>query len=154
MCHPRNLAAILTLKQVSNLEEVLSKQYNYRVFKTQLDITLPTRPQVLINYEVANFVKEQDAEDTLLILYYAGHGTPGRSPGQLRLFGQVMTLIWLCYTFVNFYRQSNEESTDNIVWNFTEASLQDTYADVLEIFDCCYAGDLGRAGRTTRSVFL
>jgi hypothetical protein len=87
MCRPRNLAAILTLEQISNLEEVLSKHYNYRVFKTQLDITLPKRPQVLINFEVANFVKEQDAEDTLLILYYAGHGTPGRSPGQLRLFG-------------------------------------------------------------------
>jgi hypothetical protein len=87
MCHLRNLGAILTLEQVSDLEEVFSKQYNYRVYKTQLDITLPTRPQVLINFDVARFVKEQDAEDTLLILYYAGHGTPGRSPGQLRLFG-------------------------------------------------------------------
>jgi hypothetical protein len=85
--HPRNLAAILTLEQVSNLEEVFSKHYNFRVFKTQLDISLPTRPQVLINYEVASFVKQQDAEDTLLILYYAGHGTPGRTPGQLKLFG-------------------------------------------------------------------
>lgn len=31
-----------------------------------------------------------------------------------------------------------------VVWNFAEAALQQTQAHILEIFDCCYAGDLGR----------
>lgn len=31
-----------------------------------------------------------------------------------------------------------------MVWNLAEAALQQTKADVFEIFDCCYAGDLGR----------
>lgn len=40
---------------------------------------------------------------------------------------------------------------DRVVWNYAEASLQDTRADVFEIFDCCYAGDLGRGrGFSTR----
>ncbi|KAL8732196.1 MAG: hypothetical protein Q9166_002943 [cf. Caloplaca sp. 2 TL-2023] len=29
---------------------------------------------------------------------------------------------------------------DTVVWNFAEANLQETRADVFEIFDCCYAG--------------
>lgn len=37
------------------------------------------------------------------------------------------------------------------MWSYAEASLQDTRADVFEIFDCCYAGDLGRGrGFSTR----
>lgn len=31
-----------------------------------------------------------------------------------------------------------------VVWNYAEASLRQTLADIFEIFDCCYAGDLGR----------
>ena len=30
------------------------------------------------------------------------------------------------------------------MWNYAEAALQQTKADILEIFDCCYAGDLAR----------
>ena len=30
------------------------------------------------------------------------------------------------------------------MWNFAEFALQKTQADIFEIFDCCYAGDLGR----------
>ena len=36
----------------------------------------------------------------------------------------------------------NESAT--VVWNFAEAALQQTQGDIFEIFDCCYAGDLGR----------
>jgi hypothetical protein len=81
-------------------------------------------------------------------------------PGGLLGNSNYLGKLWLSFdcaiNLLILYRQSNEESTDwyNIVWNYTEANLQDTYADVLVIFDCCYAGDLGRAGRSTRSVFL
>lgn len=33
-----------------------------------------------------------------------------------------------------------------VIWNHTEGLLNDTHADILVIFDCCYAGDLGRFG--------
>ena len=34
-----------------------------------------------------------------------------------------------------------------VVWNHAEFSLHHTLADIFEIFDCCYAGDLGRGSR-------
>lgn len=41
---------------------------------------------------------------------------------------------------------------DVVKWHLTEASLQETRADVFLIFDCCYAGDASRSsGFTTRS---
>lgn len=37
------------------------------------------------------------------------------------------------------------------MWNYAESNLQHIDADVFEIFDCCYAGDLGRGrGFSTR----
>jgi len=41
---------------------------------------------------------------------------------------------------------------DHVKWHLTEASLQETRADVFLIFDCCYAGDASRSsGFGTRS---
>jgi len=41
---------------------------------------------------------------------------------------------------------------DVVKWHLTEASLQETRADVFLIFDCCYAGDASRSsGFDTRS---
>jgi hypothetical protein len=73
--------------KVSDLGEVFSKRYNYHVSHIQLDARSSKRPQVQVNYGVADFVNKEDGEHTLLILYYAGHGSPGRSPGHLKLFG-------------------------------------------------------------------
>ena len=39
------------------------------------------------------------------------------------------------------------------MWNLAESNLQYTRADVFEIFDCCYAGDLGRGRRFTTRHF-
>ena len=36
------------------------------------------------------------------------------------------------------------DEVENVKWHLTEASLQETRADVFLIFDCCYAGDAGR----------
>ncbi len=41
---------------------------------------------------------------------------------------------------------------ETVKWHLTEASLQETMADVFLIFDCCYAGDASRSnGFGTRS---
>ena len=42
---------------------------------------------------------------------------------------------------------------DDVGWNYAEAIFQSTQADIFEIFDCCYAGDLGRSRtQSTRYV--
>jgi hypothetical protein len=51
--------------------------------------------QVQINKHLADFVYEEDAEDTLLIIYYAGHGTPDSVTGRLLLAGYLTTSSYL-----------------------------------------------------------
>lgn len=43
--------------------------------------------QVQLLSHISNFVLKEDGPHTLLIVYYAGHGTPGPSPGGLELSG-------------------------------------------------------------------
>ena len=48
-------------------------------------------------------------------------------------------------------RSPTIDDSDAVVWNFAEANLENTRADVFEIFACCYAGDLGIVcGSSTR----
>lgn len=47
-------------------------------------------PQVDAIAKVASFVQKEDKEDSLLIVYYAGHGKKGKATGQLLLFGYVV----------------------------------------------------------------
>lgn len=43
--------------------------------------------QVQVNKHLADFLYEEDAEDTLLIIYYAGHGMSDPVTGRLLLAG-------------------------------------------------------------------
>jgi hypothetical protein len=72
---------------VKKLCDVFANRYHYSITEFQLDAKSQTRPQTEVNYQVAKFAKEKDGELTLLIVYYAGHGSPGKSPGQLKLSG-------------------------------------------------------------------
>lgn len=46
--------------------------------------------QVQANKHLADFVYDHDGANTLLIIYYAGHGQPGDVPGGLHLTGSVL----------------------------------------------------------------
>ena len=76
-----------TRDEVDRLRAVLEDDFNY---KTQTEY-LDSRPglQVRVNARVANFVEANDGPNTLLIVYYAGHGRPGNQPGSLILTGLV-----------------------------------------------------------------
>lgn len=79
---------------------------------------------------LAVFVRDHDDEDTLLIIYYAGHGfVRDDNTGQLMLSrsGKV---------------PSEHGDANKVVWNDIENLLDETSSDVLEIMDCRYAGDL------------
>jgi hypothetical protein len=44
-------------------------------------------PQTQANKAVASFVYDNDREGALLIVYYAGHGSPAKVRGDLRMSG-------------------------------------------------------------------
>ncbi|KAL8710279.1 MAG: hypothetical protein Q9220_005049 [cf. Caloplaca sp. 1 TL-2023] len=89
---------------------------------------------------ISDFLYEEDAYQTLLLVYYAGHGSPKPSGDGITLTGMRN-------------HTDHPEELNEVVWGPIEDNFQHTKGDVLEIFDCCYAGDLGRTRQpwSTRS---
>ncbi|KAL8844564.1 MAG: hypothetical protein Q9176_001076 [Flavoplaca citrina] len=121
-----------TNEEVDDLARVFREIYHYKVQNVRLKAAGVPIPQVQINKSLADFVHEEDGESTLLVVYYAGHGMPGQRQGNLELTGK---------------RSPTIDQPASVVWNHAEFSLHHTLADIFEIFDCCYAGDLGRGSR-------
>ncbi|KAI4092361.1 MAG: hypothetical protein LQ339_007958 [Xanthoria mediterranea] len=118
-----------TKGEVDNLARMFHEIYKYKIQNVRLKSNSSRHPQVEVNKIMAEFVWEEDGPSTLLLVYYAGHGAPGQRPGNLELKGESSPTI---------------DNAATVVWNYAEAALQQTKADILEIFDCCYAGDLAR----------
>ncbi|KAL8967087.1 MAG: hypothetical protein Q9183_003074 [Haloplaca sp. 2 TL-2023] len=115
-----------TENEVNDLQAVFERDFGFNVTLTQLDAKLEKCLQVQINAVVASWVYEHSGLNTLLIVYYAGHGKPGEFYGSLELMGQVSP---------NDHRSKRQRDRNRVVWNKTEDLLRPAEADVLEIFD-------------------
>lgn len=89
LCWAENSNDLATVDEVNRLKSVFEEQFHYQVQVKSLDNYIEKKLQVRINRIVAEFVDEHDGPNTLLIVYYAGHGRPGSYYGQLELFGSV-----------------------------------------------------------------
>ena len=125
--------------EVEELGKVFKEIYHFDVESRTMRNDPNKRVQVLINKIVAIWVAEKDSPKTLFIVYYAGHGRPGPKEGDLVLTGTTRP------------HDHSRDHLDAVVWNRTEGILQDAHADVLQIFDCCYAGNLGPIRGGTRA---
>ena len=123
--------------EVAALGAVFRDYYQYQVQSSPIIRRTSKKAQTQVNKIVASWVDENDAPNTLLIVYFAGHGRPGITPGSLELAGHSSP-------------KDVREHLDKVIWNKTESNLQDTNADVLQVFDCCYAGNLGTDRGGTR----
>jgi hypothetical protein len=72
--------------QIADLQEVFETKYNFNVTRCVLNPPDNKDVTLRIHMYLANFVYEHDADDALLIIYYAGHGNPGQD-GELMLRG-------------------------------------------------------------------
>lgn len=72
--------------QVEDLGNIFRDKYKFDVTSVKLTEDMKQNTQVVLNYELSAFVKENDGEHTLLIVYYAGHGAVGKF-GQVELSG-------------------------------------------------------------------
>jgi hypothetical protein len=105
-------------------------------------------PQAQANLAVANFVARNDQDDTLFIVYYAGHGSPGKAQGDLKMSGYITSSYSMAFAYLPRRRRQEKQNMaqqfGHITWNLVESNLKTTRADVFLIFDCCHASDLGR----------
>ena len=135
-----------TEKEVNALKDVLETRFRYHTTQIPLmDARNGKKLQTRLNSEVASFIDVHDGSDTLLIIYYAGHGKHGTNYGHLDLVGfarspQILTTSADQYSETSVNDQKNGVVyRDRVVkWNRTEALLKDATADVLEIFDWYY----------------
>ncbi|KAI4223286.1 MAG: hypothetical protein L6R40_008515, partial [Gallowayella cf. fulva] len=109
--------------EVDDLARMFRERYNYRVRNIRLECNGDQLAQVQVNKSIADFVYDEDGPSTLLIVYYAGHDQDLTKASE---------------------RNPTIDRPTTVVWNYAEAALQQTKGDIFEIFDCCYAGDLGR----------
>ena len=77
-----------TENEVNKLQAVFERDFGYNVTLGELDAKRgDSRLQTRVNAKVACWVDEHSGLNTLLILYYAGHGKPGEFFGSLELMG-------------------------------------------------------------------
>ena len=87
VCWAQNSNDLKTTEEVNALKSVLEKRFRWHTTTAYLDNNIKQRLQVQLNTAVAVFVGANDGPNTLLIVYYAGHGKPGELPGHLEMFG-------------------------------------------------------------------
>ena len=90
LCWDTNGSDLATQCEVNDLKATFEELFNYHAEIKYLDPTTEQRLQVRMNRIMADFVDDHDGPNTLLIVYYAGHGRPGKAEfGDLELFGSV-----------------------------------------------------------------
>ena len=87
LCWDQGSADIATHLEVESLRAVFVDKFGYNATVAKLDANAQKRLQVQVNAKVAKFVEDHDGPNTLMIVYYAGHGKPGQYFGDLELFG-------------------------------------------------------------------
>ncbi|KAL8724919.1 MAG: hypothetical protein Q9181_006619 [Wetmoreana brouardii] len=75
--------------EVDLLKDVLGQEFHYQTEVKCLKNNNQGRLQVQVNAIVAKFVNKYDEPNILLMVYYAGHGMPGKNHGDLVLKGFV-----------------------------------------------------------------
>jgi hypothetical protein len=98
--------------QVEDLGNIFRDKYKFDVTSIKLAEHLKQNTQVNLNYKLSAFVKENDGEHTLLIVYYAGHGGVGKL-GQVELSG--------------YQTPSEFMSTNSVVWDSAGQSFRDIH---------------------------
>lgn len=85
-CLPLGCDRRLTSGQVFALRDVFQQDYRFKVITQKLDTRSYPEPQAFRH--LSNFVYEEDDENGLLIVYYAGHGgSEANEMGQISFTG-------------------------------------------------------------------
>ena len=107
LCWDQASDDLATQKEVEKLKAVFVDRFGYDATIAKLNANARRRLQVQVNAKVANFVDVHDGPNTLLIVYYAGHGKPGKFFGDLEIFGFVLRIEPICIPLTYLFSQTN-----------------------------------------------
>lgn len=81
-----SLEMLMLIFQIEQLEHIFTENFRYTVYKKSLNAVPGKAAKVLLQKYIADVVWEIDEPNSLLIVYYAGHGNPGEN-GDIILTG-------------------------------------------------------------------
>ena len=89
VCWSESSDDLCVKEEVTKLKDTFETRLKYNAEIAYLEATASRRLQVQVNGIVQRFIDAHDGPNTLLIVYYAGHGKPGKYYGSLELHGLV-----------------------------------------------------------------
>ncbi|KAH8884958.1 hypothetical protein GQ53DRAFT_879199 [Thozetella sp. PMI_491] len=105
-------------EEVRDLEATFRELYHYHTESWQIRSEKPDRE---LKKKILQFVEEYESEDTLLIVYYAGHARPNSMPGEAP--------DWV----------SRRKNATVVHPGGVQSILEECDSDVLLLYDCCHA---------------
>lgn len=119
-------------REVQELRSVFEETYKFNsvVFRIPTDKSCRKR----LNHEIIGFVNNQSQRDSLIIIYYAGHCSPGKH-GQAE---------WTPF---------EDQDEPALSWNEGQQLLFSAPGDVLLILDCCHASLIAVGSKDEGSRF-
>ena len=136
LCWDQSCSDMATEMEVEGLKAVFETRFGYNTTVEHLNAQSKKRPQAQLNSKVAMYVENHDDPDTLLIIYYAGHGALG-DDGDLYLQGlaSILSNGFLLLSCYRALKDNTKSRKDKVNWKIAEKLLETAEADVLEIFD-------------------
>ncbi|KAK6822851.1 homeobox domain-containing protein [Apiospora arundinis] len=125
--------------KVAALESLFKNKFKFETKRKTLRGDPIKSTQNQLNMYLSTFVYENDNKDTLLIIYYAGHGFLDYEPVKLMLTPSIKL------------PKKSTRDPHEVIWTSAENLIQQTCADVLVIFDCCNAGALDCSNRASQN---
>ena len=120
---------------MNQLRSIFNDELGYQTDAFEIP---PERPASALNKKVADFVHDHDETNTLLVLYYAGHGFEDEDTG-------------LSITALD--EGDGEHGDPRAFFPDVMRLLHVARSDVLLIIDCCYASKAFLSGRHGRRKF-
>ncbi|KAF1361107.1 hypothetical protein EJ07DRAFT_76492, partial [Lizonia empirigonia] len=113
--------------EIADLRCLLQDGFGFEFREKRLKTSTSKKPQNALNAAIAQHVDEFDDPHGLLIIYYTGHGA---------------------------HRNKTNRFTATATWHKAEHSLLSSAdADVLAIFDCCYASNAHKGFAEDRRIY-
>ncbi|KAK3370005.1 hypothetical protein B0H63DRAFT_485916 [Podospora didyma] len=104
--------------EVASLASTFREIYHYY---TKIWTIKSERPSLDLTSKLIQFLRDNDAEGNLVILYYGGHAVPNPQPGGAPLW------------------RSRRENGTTMFPGAIQSMIEDSVSDFLLLYDCCYA---------------